>query len=196
MKALRATLLGGVVFLFPVVVLLVVIGQAIEWIRLVSDPIAASLPGDVSDWPVMTHLAAISILLLGCLVAGLLARGPSAKRFVDFLEESILRHLPFYDMLKARADSIQKPTELHGMDPVVVRFDDSWQIAFEIERVEGGAVALYVPGSPDPWSGGIMVVEEDRVSPLNLTVPLVAKLSQRLGKGTNDALAEYFLRER
>jgi hypothetical protein len=45
------------------------------------------------------------------------------------------------------------PEDIEGMSVAAVRFDDLWQIGFEIERFEGGKVALFLPGSPDPWSG-------------------------------------------
>jgi uncharacterized membrane protein len=47
---------------------------------------------------------------------------------------------------------------------VVVRFDDSWSIAFEIERVDDDRVAIFLPGAPDPWSGSMCVVTADRVA--------------------------------
>jgi uncharacterized membrane protein len=76
------------------------------------------------------------------------------------------------------------------MSVVVVRFDDFWQIGFEIERIEGGKVALFLPGSPDPWSGSVCVAEEDRVAPLDLPVATVATMARRLGRGANEALRE------
>jgi uncharacterized membrane protein len=192
LNMLRTTLLGGVIFLLPVVVFLLVVDKALQWIRRISDPLAASLPGTLGGHPALTLATAIAILVLICLLAGIFAHTPYAKRIVDLLENAVLQHLPFYDMLKARADSILKPDQLQDMLPVVVRFDDSWQVAYEIERIDGGAVALFLPGSPDPWSGAFVVVEEGRVSPLDLTVPIVAKIAQRLGKGANEALAAYF----
>ena len=195
LNMLRTTLLGGVIFLVPVVVFLWVVDKALGWIRRISDPLAASLPGTLGGHPGLAMATAVLILVLICLLAGVFAHTRYAQGIVDFLESAILQHLPFYEMVKARADSILKPDQLQGMTPVVVRFDDSWQVAFEVERVEGGAVALYLPGSPDPWSGGLIVVEEDRVSPLDLTVPIVARIAQRLGRGSNDALAAYFLKQ-
>jgi uncharacterized membrane protein len=74
------------------------------------------------------------------------------------------------------------------MSPVAARFDDSWQVAFEIERIEDGKVVLFLPGAPDPWAGSVCVVTKDRVSPLDLTVTSAVNLMKRLGKGTTAAL--------
>ena len=67
---------------------------------------------------------------------------------------------------------------------------NSWQIALEIERIEGGKVALFLPGAPDPWSGSICIAEEDRVTPLDLPVASVAKIAKRLGRGASEALRD------
>jgi uncharacterized membrane protein len=75
-----------------------------------------------------------------------------------------------------------------GMSPVTARFDDSWQLAFEIERIEGGNVVIFLPGAPDPWSGSVCVVTGDRITPLDLTVNSAVDLMKRLGKGSTDAL--------
>ena len=82
------------------------------------------------------------------------------------------------------------PEDIEDMSVAVVRFDDLWQIGFEIERIEGGKVALFLPGSPDPWSGSVCIAEEDRVTPLDLPVAAVARMVRRRGRGANEALRD------
>jgi hypothetical protein len=69
-----------------------------------------------------------------------------------------------------------------------MRFDDSWQIGFERERIQGGKAALFLPGLPDPWSGSICLAEEDRVTPLDLSLAAVANMLRRLGRAAHEAL--------
>ena len=76
------------------------------------------------------------------------------------------------------------------MTPVLARFDDSWQIAFEIERIEDRAVVIFLPGAPDPWSGSMCVVTADRITQLDQSIPYVAKIAKRLGRGANEALRD------
>ena len=73
------------------------------------------------------------------------------------------------------------PEDIEGMSVVIVRFDDLWQIGFEIERIEGGKVAVFLPGSPDPWSGSVCIAEEERVTPLDVPVAAVVNMARRLG---------------
>jgi len=74
------------------------------------------------------------------------------------------------------------------MEPVLARFDDSWQIALEVERIPGGVVTIYLPGAPDPWSGSVCFVTEDRIQSLELTLPPVLRILKGIGKGSNEQL--------
>jgi uncharacterized membrane protein len=71
---------------------------------------------------------------------------------------------------------------------VLVRFDDQWQIGFEADRVAGGKVAVYLPGSPDPWSGSISIVTEDRIARLDSDLEATLNIFKNLGKGAGDQL--------
>ena len=82
----------------------------------------------------------------------------------------MLSRVPASALLKTKTQSMLSPEDIEGMAAVAVRFDDAWQIAFQIERIEGGMVALFLPGAPDAWAGSICIVEEARVTPLDLPV--------------------------
>ncbi len=191
-KLVRTTLLGGVVFLIPVVLLLIVVGKAVAWIRMVSDPVVERLPDGFVGHTFAAYLLAGVILLLLCLVAGLISRTRAAARVVQVMEARVLAHVPLYLVLRSKIQAMLRTDEVGDLRSVMVRFDDLWQVALQIERVDGGIVAVFLPGAPDPWSGTVALVEAERVQELDLGIPTVAKLSYRLGRGSNQALAEYF----
>jgi uncharacterized membrane protein len=187
-RFIKTTIIGGILFLIPIVVLVAVIGKALEVTNLIAAPIAASLSVERVDVFAVVQLIAIAILVLICFVAGLLARTVVARRLVDSLESNFLSKLPPYALLKAKTQSILSPEDIEGMATVAVRFDDCWQLAFEIERIPEDKVALFLPGAPDPWAGTVCVVTADRVTPLDVSIPFVAKLEKRLGRGASEAL--------
>ena len=94
----------------------------------------------------MANVLAIVLLLLICFSAGLLARLALARKAVDALEANVLARLPAYALLKTKTQSMLSPDDIEGMSVAVVRFDDLWQIGFEIERIEGGKVARVLAG--------------------------------------------------
>lgn len=78
------------------------------------------------------------------------------------------------------------------MKPVMVRFIDSFQVAFEVDRSENGYVTLFLPGSPDPWSGRLVMVESDRVQPLDLRFAETVSIFEKLGRESMPLYEEYF----
>jgi uncharacterized membrane protein len=61
-------------------------------------------------------------------------------------------------------------------------------VAFLVERIAGGHVAVYVPGAPNPSSGLVYFMTEDRIKPLEMPLPRALKCLRRLGAGSNELL--------
>ena len=192
-RLVRTTLLGGVIFLIPVVILLIVGREAVGLIRVVSDPFVALFPEGLAEHEIVAFLVALLILVALCFLAGLVSLTPQARWLVDLLEGRVLTQLPMYSVVRARLSAMVSTDEAEQMKAVLVRFDDLWQLAVEVERVEGGMVAVFLPGAPDPWSGSIVLVEANRVSAVDLSIPVVAKLAYRMGRGTREAVGDRFI---
>ncbi|HSM06576.1 MAG TPA: DUF502 domain-containing protein [Longimicrobiales bacterium] len=191
-KFIQTTVLGGIAFLIPVVVVSLVVGTAVGWIRRVTDPIVGALPSGWTDHA-LAALAVAGLALLGvCFAAGLLARTQRAQRLVGGVESRVLARIPFYTVFKTRADAVLHAEEVGSLRPVLVRLDDAHQFGFEVERVQGDRITVYIPGAPDPWSGDVLVVDAERVSELDLGLSVIEKLCYQLGMGSGAALEEGF----
>jgi uncharacterized membrane protein len=188
LKLIKTTIMGGILFLIPIAILIAVIGQGLKIAGAVAEPVATALPVDLIGGVAVAHVLAIVLLLLICFGAGLLARLALARKAVGALEANVLSKLPAYALLKTKTQSMLSAEDIEGMSVVVVRFDDHWQIGFEIERIEGGKTAVFLPGAPDPWSGSVCIADEECVTPLDLPVAAVANMARRLGRGANEAL--------
>src|SRR2546422_11318885 len=77
---LRTTLVGGILFLVPIVVLMIVLGKALAIAHKLADPIAARLPFESLIGLRTPHVFAIALLVIFCFVAGLFSRAAPAKR--------------------------------------------------------------------------------------------------------------------
>ena len=190
LRFLKTTVIGGILFLVTIIIFIAIIGKALKITNKLATPIAGLLGVDAIAGIAVAQLLAIVILVLICFLAGLAAKTPRAKKFVQSLEVNVLEKIPAYELLKAKAQSALNFEDTEGACPVMAKFDDSWQLAIEIERIEGGHVVIFLPGAPDPWSGSVCVVTEDRITPLDLTVKSATNLMKRLGKGSIDALSD------
>lgn len=182
---IKTTILGGLIFLVPLVVLAVVLGKAHGLMLKVAKPLSAWIPLDAIGGVALANILAVLAILLCCFFAGIIAKGDTAKRILKSIESTLLVAIPGYTFVKGMTGSLNSSEEAaKALVPVIAKFDDSAQIGFEIERTERGNVVVYLPGSPNPWSGSVVYLKEDRVERLDMSVPDVIKNIQHLGRGS------------
>jgi uncharacterized membrane protein len=193
---LKTTVLGGALFLVPVVVLIAILEKALGVAQKAAVPLADALFRGtfLHAHAYVSDLLALGLLLIFCFLAGLAAKTSFARKSVDALEKKVLAKVPTYDSVKSKflATLQSQSQEGQAMRPVLARFEDSWQIAFEVERIPGGIITVYVPGAPDPWSGSVCFMTEDRIQAIDPAMSPVMKTLKDLGKGSNEQLSAYF----
>ncbi len=187
---LRTTLVGGILFLVPIVVLMIVLGKALAIAHKLADPIAARLPFEKLIGLRTPHVFAIALLVIFSFVAGLFARTALAKRSVGWLESAVLSNVPGYQFLKSMGESLLGVEDEPAPQVVLARIEDAWQIAFLVERLEDGHLAVFVPGAPNPQSGSVFLMTEDRIKPAGIPPAAALKCLTRLGAGSSALLRE------
>ncbi len=182
---IKTTVIGGIFFLLPLAVVIVMVGKVVEVMKGVVQSLAPLVPVHTPIGAIVLNLLAVLLILGFCFVAGLVARRAQAKRIVAKLDATLLAALPGYAFVKAFADNVARSDELaKSFVPVEIQFDDYSQLAFEIERQSNGKVALYLPSAPNPWSGTVVYVTADRVTHLPISLSEALKNIRMLGKGT------------
>jgi uncharacterized membrane protein len=182
MKFIKTTIIGGLVFMVPVVIVAAVLGKALEIMTRVATPMGHMLPVDSIGGVAVGNLLALSALALLCFVAGLVARSKLAAKVYRSMDTMLLA-IPGYAFVKGFTDGMTETQEsAKSLIPVLVSFDDHEQIGFEIERLAQGKVVVYLPGAPSPWSGSVVYFSAERVKRLDLTVAQASNKIRRLGR--------------
>jgi len=180
-SAVRTTILGGLVFLIPFVVLLAIAGKAYEVMRVIAQPIADAIGMEWMGAVLVVNAITALVTIVVCYVAGLLATKAAGQRLYRRVDDRLLDLFPRYSFLKALASgytSDQRST----LSVVLVRLDDQSQVGFEVER-DAEQVVVYLPGSPDPWSGAVTFVTPDRVGRLDVDFNTAVKKLRLAGRG-------------
>jgi uncharacterized membrane protein len=187
MKTFKTMLIGGLIFLVPFAVALLVIGKVFSVSMHLAEPVAAWIPIDAVAGIALANILAVAIILAACLLAGIIATSTRGQRLYRRMDEWLLNLIPRYAFIKSMTDSLggQQQSTLR---PVLVRFDDLAQIAFEVDRGPGDLVTVYLPGSPDPWSGSVAHVTSDRVDPVAGDFASTIKSLRRIGRGSSVVL--------
>ncbi len=181
---LKTTLLGGLIFLIPVVVITVVLGKAINIMLVFAKPLEKLVPFESMGGIAIIDILAFFIVILLCFLAGLSTRSSTGKRAFNWIDSKLIVLIPGYVILKGFATTIDKDSEEIDKIPVFVKLDDQTMMGIEVERLENGLVTVYLPGSPDTWSGTVAYMTEDRVERLNIDYLEASKILRNLGHGS------------
>lgn len=182
---IKTTVVGGFVFLIPAVIVVVALGKVIGTLKILAKTLSPFFGIESLIGGLVLDLIAITATVLLCFVAGLLAKRASAKRLRERLDATLLNSFPGYAFIKGFTENLRQAEQLAGSFlPVLVRFDDYVQIAFETHRDSVGKVAVYLPGAPNPWSGTVVYVSQERVEPLVMTLTDALRNIRTLGKGS------------
>ena len=180
---LRITVLGGVLFLTPIVVLVFILGKAFDLARRGLKPMTAIIPDRFVSGATTEAILAIVFIAILCFLAGLLARTRLAQRIVAELER-VLSKVPAYEYLKQAGASVMGLGEMADHPVVLAQLGGAWRIGVQTGVVGGGLVAVFVPNSPNPMSGSVFLVAADSVHPAVFRSPrlLVASGGAALGR--------------
>jgi uncharacterized membrane protein len=183
------TILGGVLFLTPIVVLAFVLGKAFQFVSLALKPVAARVPDRLASAPTATAILTVALLAIVCFLAGLFAQTHAAQRFVRGLEGSVLSKLPGYEYLKQAGTSVLGFGETAEHPVVLAHLGDAWRIGVQTDHVGKDLVAVFLPNSPNPLSGSVFFVAADRVRPLEGSLASAIACLRRCGTGSGTLLS-------
>ncbi len=190
LRPIITTVIGGVVFLIPITVVVGIVGKGLVATTKASEPVVELLPVHEALGHLIVQTLAIVFLFLICYLAGKVTRMAVGRAVTDSVESKLQVIYPRYTVIKAMTQSLRGEGDVDKLKSVFVCFDDNAQIAFEVERGENGLVTVFMPGSPDPWSGTVLHVLANRVFPLDTDFKQLNKKIKALGRGTAAILDE------
>lgn len=177
--------MGGVLFLLPLVVVVIIVGKALAIAGKIVTPLAAHLPFESAIGLDTPKILAIVLVVLFCFLAGVLAGSALAQKVIRWLETTVLSNVPGYEFFKGLNRSLLGDEKTQAYPVVLARIEDAWQIARLIERMEGGHIAVFIPGVPSPQSGSLYFMTEDRIKLTDVPSTSVMKCLKRYGLGSN-----------
>jgi uncharacterized membrane protein len=184
LRALKTTLVGGIVFLLPLIVILALLGKALALVVKAAAPIAAAIPAERIGGLAIGTAVGILLLLAICYGAGLLARAAVGRVWSASFEDKLHAIYPRYTVIKGMTQGLRGAADEDELKPVLVSFDDRQAVGYEVERTADGRAVVFLPGAPDPWSGSLAIVAPERVQPMAATVKQVNKSLTGIGTGT------------
>lgn len=188
LKIIKATFLGGILFLAPLVVLLIILEKGYGIIQKVTLPLVNFLSRVHVLGIALQELVGIIILILICFTAGLLARTAGAKKLIHKLENGVLSFVPGYSFMKSMNENIMGLESKEDLKVILVPTDAGWQFAFLIEQINENNFTVFIPDAPNPWSGSVCFVEKKDIKEIDMTQKEALACIRKLGFGSKELL--------
>jgi len=185
---LKATIAGGLLFLLPLILVILLLTHAMRIAAKVAHPIAKALTLDAVLGPAAEELLAATILIAISIAAGLIARTITGRSIMRWSENSFFGGLPQYRLVKTMAEGLAQVEKSEDLKPVLVSIEEGWQIGYLLEQLHDGWVAVFLPQAPTPMSGNVMYLPTERVRPLAITMVEAMSIIKRMGIGSSKAL--------
>jgi len=183
----KTTVIGGLVFLVPVVVLVMILAKAAGLMMMVAEPMAAWVPIEAIGGVALANVIAVLVVVLICFIAGLVARAAILRAIVRGLESKVLSKIPGYVIIKGMLSGLEED-DTHKLTPVLATLGNTARIGLEIERLDDGRVIVMAPRSPNPWSGEVHIMAPEQVQRLDMPMTAYMENIERFGQGTNEML--------
>lgn len=178
---LRTTLTGGIIFLLPITLLIIILKKAYELLVRIATPISSRLPDFFFGLDGATIIGIVLLILL-CFIGGLLFRSSHVRRWVDKLENNVLCFLPGYTLIRSiAADAVGEKVD-RTLHPVLIQDGDSWGMGFLVEESEEFCT-VFIPEMPRLDSGDVKIIPASQVKRVEVPNNLAALSFRNYGKG-------------
>lgn len=182
-------LVRGVLFLVPLALLVVLAVQAVKLVSGALQPVAKALCADTVFGVVVAELVAALLIVLLCLLAGIFAGMRLGRSIGDRLEQLVLRRIPGFTLIKSMTHGMVGMQTGADVKAALAWIEESWVLAFAMERHDNGLYTVFVPSAPTPAAGAIYYLPAERIQILDVPVSAAVACVTRLGLGSRELLA-------
>ena len=188
LKIIKATFLGGILFLAPLILLLVLLEKGFSIVQKITKPIIHQFPKVEVLGLAMEEIVALFIIIFICFTAGLIAKTAHAQKLIQKLEDGILSFVPGYSFMKNMNESMLGFESNQDLKVILVPTDAGLQFAFLIEKIDENKFAVFIPDGPNPWSGSVVFVEKKDITEVGISQKEALACIRKLGYGSADLL--------
>lgn len=179
MNKLRINFFYGLVALLPIAILGLIGYYLYSFWTLVFLPLSDQLGLSTFELRVIAVILAIPAFILLCIGIGWAIRTRLGTVSFEFVENSILRRMPGYDIISNLLRGFAERESRYPAALVRLNSDGVDTPAFVMEHAESPRVTVFVPFAPLMTMGQVYVVDRDRVSIIpNATVGAANHISQ------------------
>lgn len=209
-----ATFLSGLFAILPIIITVAIVGWVAQKVLSTVGPdtrigsVLRSVGLQFATDPLIAQLLGWVIVLIGIWLLGLIVRTRARSAF-NHVIETVVRRIPFVKGIYGAASQVigmlerRDEGELKGMSVVFCDFGQDHGAGFlcllaspEVLQFEGRDYRLvYMPTSPIPMTGGIILVPDTSVRPVQMTAEKLLQIYFSMGILTPQAVPTKYQKE-
>ena len=178
----KTTLIGGVLIVLPIYLSILLLAKTLSAIVTLLSPVTAAIPAGVQ----FRQVIAVLIVLAVCFVAGIVARTGAGLRAKNALERTVLEKIPGYELVRGLTARVSGDEREGAFRPALVEIEDALAPAFIIEELNDGRYTVLIPSVPTPAAGSLLIMQRERVHPLDVPFTQAVKVISKWGAGAGE----------
>ena len=175
-------LLTGLLIVVPIYLAVLLLLKGMKSVVGLVRPVALLLPDSL---PAETILSLLLVLLV-CFFIGVAVRTRAGHVVREQVERSFFERIPGYALIRSLTQQVAEAAVENVWKPALVRTDEGLIPAFIIEEFEDGRYTVFIPSIPTPLAGAVMILERNRVHPLDVPFTEALRVVSRWGSGAKD----------
>lgn len=179
----KRTLLGGVLVLLPAYLAVLLLLKGIQGLTALVKPLANNLPIEAEHHT----LFAIGLIIVVSFLIGLALQTWPGKRLGHWFTTEVLGRIPGYNVIR----SVMRRSfgdDSSEFKVAFVQTDEALVVGFVVEEHADGRYTVFVPASPTPFSGAVLVLTPERVHIVDVPFMQAFQAMTKWGTGTRDLI--------
>lgn len=191
MIRLRNLFIDGLLLAVPLIAVVYLLVLVVRQIARLFAPLVDLAPQGRWLGVVLIDIVAVAALALALVVLGALARSSMGHSLAGTLEREVLRKIPGFLLFKSVVAGFSSGEHEALLKPALVAFDDYTALGFivEADSANDAMVTVFLPNSPTPTTGNVVLVPDHRVTLLDVPIGSALRVYTRFGLGMRELIS-------
>lgn len=183
LQYIRTTIVGGTIFVLPLLLAYFIIHKAVEIFGPLLRPLLLRLRIETFIGAAAGTVVTLLTLVLAAFLCGLFAHTIIGQSLLKWMQAGVVSLLPRFHLMQGLAESMDHD-QGKEVPIVLVPADAGWTLALQLEERHGDWCTVYIPGSPQWTSGSVSFAHTDDVHPVAITLGQSLLMMRRCGMGS------------
>lgn len=189
-ESIVAKTMRGFFILLPFLIAYLLLGQLVDLLLSLTQPIVDVMPGSLIRSEGMQRLFAFLVLIVLCILVAQVAHTTLARRFGRWFEDTVMGKFPPYALLKSLSQRLSGEEQERLQPALMTVAPDSRMLVAIVEELPDGDLTVFAPMAPAPGMGFLQIVSPTKLERLECSMSDALGWPLNWGVGTEALLAK------